>query len=46
MFEDSRYKWEPGGARVENGNYQLAVRVIMESGDEGNWTYEIVLRLK
>lgn len=45
VFEDFVYKWEPGGARVENGNYQLAVRVIFDNGEEGNWTTQIVLRL-
>ena len=36
---------EPGGEPVENGNYELEVKVIMESGQEGNWDYQIVLQL-
>ena len=46
VFEDNVYKWQPGGEPVKDGNYQLAVRVIMESGQEGNWRYQINLKLQ
>jgi hypothetical protein len=37
---------ETGGVPIKDGNYQLAVRVIMESGQEGAWRYQINLKLQ
>jgi hypothetical protein len=37
---------ETGGVPIKDSNYQLAVRVIMESGQEGAWRYQINLKLQ
>ena len=46
VIEDYVYKWEPGGEPIKDGNYQLAVRVIMESGQDRSWRYQINLKLQ
>lgn len=37
---------EPGGEPIKDGNYQLAVRVIMESGQDCSWRYQSNLKLQ
>lgn len=44
-FEDFVYKWAPGGAVVEDGTYNLEVKVILEdvNSDQGRWDYTLTI---
>jgi hypothetical protein len=44
-LENYAYKWNPGGEAVKDGNYELAVRIVTTDGEEGNWRYQVELRL-
>jgi hypothetical protein len=45
VLEDYAYKWKSGGEAVKEGNYELAVQIVTTNGDEGNWRYQIELKL-
>jgi hypothetical protein len=45
VLENYVYKWEPGGEAVKEGNYELAVQIVTTNDDQGNWTYEVELKL-
>lgn len=45
VLEDFVYKWEQGGDPVKEGDYKLLIVVIAESGDQGNWNYDVSINL-
>jgi hypothetical protein len=46
VFEDFVYKWTPGGELIVDGSYELEVRVILDSTEEGNWRYQVEVDLQ
>jgi hypothetical protein len=44
-LENYVYKWKPGGEAVKEGKYELAVHIEATNGDQGNWTYQVELKL-
>jgi hypothetical protein len=44
-FENGLYRWNPGGAAVEEGNYRLTVIATAEDGEVGNWLIDINIDL-
>ena len=47
LLEDYVYKWPSSGIPVEEGVYELRVRVILDddSQGDGNWSYELTVDL-
>jgi len=47
VFEDYVYKWPSTGIPVEDGVYELRVRVILDddSQGDGNWSYDLTVSL-
>lgn len=45
MIENYTYVWKDGGEPIKEGNYKLFIVVNAVSGDQGNWNYDIILKL-
>lgn len=45
ILEDFVYMWEEGGEPVKEGDYKLLIVVIAESGNQGNWNYDVSVNL-
>lgn len=45
LIEDNVYKWSAGGEPVKTGQYRLLIVVTASSGEQGNWNYDVDLKL-
>lgn len=45
LLEDFIYVWKEGGEPIREGNYKLLIVVSAASGEQGNWNYDVEVKL-
>lgn len=45
LMEDYTFVWKEGGEPIKEGNYKLLIVVSAASGEQGNWNYDVEVKL-